>query len=281
VLGLFLKLVLADRFAILANLVYDNPGHYPTFTVWTGVFCFFGQVYMDFAGYASIAIGSARLFGVRLTENFNNPLAARSVADFWNRWHITLTSWFRDYLFTPLGGFRKGGVRAAINGCLVLLICGLWHGASWHFVAWGAYHAVFLTLYYVWRYWAKSAGLERNRSTEGFSVLLLAYVLITLIIGTVGTVLFRATDLSVAGQVFRAMLGVHAGAGKPVEWYTWIYATLFWGLIAVEFSQAYLGGRKRVQESPAWMRAIGYSVLAIAALLCAVNLQTPYIYFQF
>ena len=148
VFGFFRKLVLADRFAILVDAVFANPEGYSPLTAWSAVLVFSAQIYFDFSGYSDIAIGSARLFGIRLSENFRRPLFAVSVADFWNRWHLTLTGWLRDYLFYPLGGFRKGGGRALLNGMTVLLLCGLWHGASWHFVLWGAFHGVLLAFHF-------------------------------------------------------------------------------------------------------------------------------------
>ena len=132
--GLFLKLVVADRLGILVDSVFAAPGNHSALATWLALVAFAGQIYFDFASYASIAIGSARLFGVNLRENFHRPLVSASIADFWNRWHMTLTRWFHDYVFLPLGGFRKGGTRAALNAAVVLVLCGLWHGARWNFV---------------------------------------------------------------------------------------------------------------------------------------------------
>ncbi|MBU1909292.1 MAG: MBOAT family protein, partial [Verrucomicrobia bacterium] len=172
IFGFFRKLVMADRFAILADAVFANPEGYSTFTVWSSLMAFSVQIYFDFAGYSDIAIGSARLFGIHISENFRRPLFASSIADFWNRWHLTLTGWLRDYLFYPLGGFRKGELRALVNGMIVLLLCGLWHGASWHFVFWGGFHAVLMALYYLWRGFRKRMGWKNPSRRLGVSVLL-------------------------------------------------------------------------------------------------------------
>jgi alginate O-acetyltransferase complex protein AlgI len=279
VFGLFRKLVLADRFAILADRVFAAPEAHPTFTVWLGVVAFLGQIYFDFSGYADIAIGSARLFGIRLTENFRRPLMSTSIADFWNRWHITLTSWLRDYVFYPLGGFRKGGARAAANATIVLLLCGLWHGAAWHFVMWGAYHAVMLTLYYLYRSVRKRVfGVPRRRTTW---LHLIPTIGIMMVVHSCGVVFFRAPDLPTAGRVLFAMTGFHEGGGLANEW----SALVFVGMIAAwwipEFLQEYWDLNTRIRRLPWWCRAAGMGLTILAVIMAATNLTVPYIYFQF
>ncbi len=282
VFGLFRKVVIADRLAILADAVYNNPGQFPTGVVWLGVFAFTGQIYFDFAGYSDIAIGSARLFGIRLTENFNRPLLARSIADFWNRWHMTLTGWLRDYLFYPLGGFRKGGPRAALNGAIVLLLCGLWHGAAWHFVAWGGYHAVLLTAYYFWVFARKRLGLRSRPPPPGtVTWTLVLSVAFTYFLNGVGVVFFRARDLATAGSMFRIMAGFPSADAAPLQWYAWLFLGIIVLWLAIEFCQEYLGLNDRIKRLPWWLRAAGMTLLAVVTLLAAVNRQTPYIYFQF
>lgn len=142
--GLFKKVVIADHLALLVNCVYGSPESYagPHYVLATVFFAI--QIYCDFSGYSDIAIGAARIFGFRLMTNFNRPYAARSFADFWSRWHISLSSWFRDYLYIPLGGNRVGVPRWYLNLMIVFLISGLWHGASWTFVLWGALHGTYL-----------------------------------------------------------------------------------------------------------------------------------------
>ena len=135
--GVFLKVVVADNLSLLIDPVYCNTNDSSTIALTTGMILFAFQVYCDFQGYTQIAIGSARILGFQLNENFNSPYLAKSIKDFWGRWHISLTSWFRDYLYIPLGGNRKGKFRKQINTMLVFLCSGLWHGASWHYVIWG------------------------------------------------------------------------------------------------------------------------------------------------
>lgn len=135
--GFFQKVVLADYLAGLVDNVYNNYTERTGFQLLIATICFAFQIYCDFGSYSNIAIGAAKVMGFRLMENFNTPYFAVSVADFWRRWHISLSTWFRDYLYIPLGGNRKGIVRKHINNMIVFLVSGLWHGASWHFVVWG------------------------------------------------------------------------------------------------------------------------------------------------
>jgi len=141
--GIFKKVVIADRLAIYVNGVFGNPSVYPAASLALAVFFFTFQIYCDFSGYSDIAIGCARVLGFNLMSNFRQPYFSRSIAEFWRRWHISLSTWLKDYLYIPLGGNRNGEVRRSVNLLLTFLISGLWHGAAWHFVAWGALHGLF------------------------------------------------------------------------------------------------------------------------------------------
>jgi len=141
--GFFQKVVIADRLAILVNEIYNNYQIYEGFEIVLATVFFSIQIYCDFASYSNIAIGAARVLGFRLMENFNTPYFSTSVTEFWRRWHISLSTWFRDYLYIPLGGNRKGKIRKYVNLMIVFLVSGLWHGASWHFVVWGGLNGMF------------------------------------------------------------------------------------------------------------------------------------------
>lgn len=141
--GYFLKLVLADRIALFVDTVYENPADYKGWYLIVATVLFAVQIYCDFAGYSTIAIGTSKILGVELMENFNAPYLATTVSDFWRRWHISLTSWFKDYLYIPLGGNRKGTLRKYINIMIVFLVSGLWHGASMSFVLWGGLNGLY------------------------------------------------------------------------------------------------------------------------------------------
>lgn len=203
--GYFLKLVLADRIAIVVNTVYNNHTEYQGwyFIVATVLFAF--QIYCDFAGYSTIAIGAAKILGVRLMENFDAPYTAQSVAEFWRRWHISLTSWFRDYLYIPLGGNRKGKLRKNANRLIVFLASGLWHGASIHFVVWGGinglYQIIGETLMPVRERLIRLFRL--NPDSFGFR---LYRTLVTFVLVDLSWVYFRAEGFRAANTIVRSMV---------------------------------------------------------------------------
>ena len=149
--GFFKKVVIADRLSIFVNEVYGDWTHMSGANLWIAVVFFSFQIYCDFSGYSDIAIGSARIMGFDLMTNFNKPYFARSVEEFWKRWHISLSTWFRDYLYIPLGGNRHGVLRRYINLTIIFLVSGIWHGAGWNFVLWGALHAAFVVIELVYR----------------------------------------------------------------------------------------------------------------------------------
>jgi alginate O-acetyltransferase complex protein AlgI len=146
ILGLFQKIALADNLAPLANLIFDEPGRFNTGELWLGTYAFAFQIYFDFAGYSNIAIGCARLLGFEIPENFRMPYIAVGFRDFWRRWHISLSTWLRDYLYIPLGGSRRGTASTIRSLMIVMAIGGLWHGANWTFVVWGVLHGCYLSI---------------------------------------------------------------------------------------------------------------------------------------
>lgn len=141
--GFFLKIVIADRISIFVDTVYTEQHIYGGFYLLVATVLFAFQIYCDFYGYSSIAMGTAKMLGISLMENFNAPYLAESVSEFWRKWHISLTSWFKDYLYIPLGGSRKGKLRKYLNKLIVFLVSGLWHGAQWSFVAWGGINGLY------------------------------------------------------------------------------------------------------------------------------------------
>jgi alginate O-acetyltransferase complex protein AlgI len=154
VVGLAKKMLLANPLASVADQIFGlAPGHLAASAAWLGLACYSLQIYFDFSGYSDMAIGLGKMFGFEFVENFNYPYVADSVTDFWRRWHISLSTWFRDYVYIPMGGNRAGPTRLGINLVVVFVLCGLWHGASWTFLIWGLYHGVFLV--------AERAGIGR------------------------------------------------------------------------------------------------------------------------
>ena len=210
VLGLAQKVLIANTVALPADQIFALPPSLLTgATAWLGAVCYMVQIFFDFSGYTNMAIGLGHMMGLTLPRNFDRPYQAQSVTEFWRRWHITLSSWFRDYLYIPLGGNRCGGLRTGANLLAVFVLCGLWHGASWTFAVWGLYHGAFLIA-------------ERAfRSVASFHIwrpLRHAYLLLAVL---VGWVLFRADTLSHAGAMLRAMAGFSAAGplAMPPERY--------------------------------------------------------------
>ncbi|MCH9032659.1 MAG: MBOAT family protein, partial [candidate division Zixibacteria bacterium] len=162
--GFFKKLVIADRLAVYVNNVYGAPDEYSALTLLVAVYFFAFQIYCDFSGYSDIAIGAARVMGYDLMENFRRPYLSRSVSEFWRRWHISLSSWFKDYLYLPLGGNRVSKSRWSFNIVTVFVICGLWHGANWTFVAFGVLHA----LYLLFGAWTKGIRARLKTNISGY-----------------------------------------------------------------------------------------------------------------
>jgi D-alanyl-lipoteichoic acid acyltransferase DltB (MBOAT superfamily) len=182
--------------AILApvvDAVYAHPGAFASIDVATAVLAFSGQIYYDFAGYSLSAIGLALCFGFEFPDNFRHPYGARGFSDFWRRWHITLSSWLRDYLYIPLGGNRAGEARAMRNLLLTMLIGGLWHGASWMFVLWGGLHGLYLAAERLWRRGADAAGAQPGLT-------LLTFVAVTL-----AWIPFRSPDPATAAAIFSGL----------------------------------------------------------------------------
>ena len=202
--GFFIKCVVADRLAPIADVVYANPEAYSGWATWTGAMAFNFQIYGDFAGYSLIAIGAARVMGFRLMDNFRRPYFASSMGDLWRRWHISLMSWFRDYLYAPLGGGKKGPWRGALNLLIIFTVSGLWHGAAWTFVFFGFIHGVFLivgrlSLPFRNRMWAL---LEPREPVQGVAAAGWTLPLATIRRGVgIFTVFFLWTG---AGHTFRA-----------------------------------------------------------------------------
>lgn len=193
--GLMKKMLLADNCATVADYVFSHSHAASAADLWLGALCFAFQIYGDFSGYSDMAIGSAKLFGIRLTRNFSRPYLAQSIPDFWRRWHISLMSWFRDYLYIPLGGNRHGTLRKLRNTAIVFLASGLWHGANWTFVAWGLYHALLFL----------PSALFRRSSNAVSAFGKIARAAGTFLLVLPGWVVFRSSSLAQAGTYLAGM----------------------------------------------------------------------------
>ncbi|MEH6582655.1 MAG: MBOAT family protein [Halioglobus sp.] len=204
-LGLFKKVVLADSLSVYVDPVFSQAGAgdaVSTLDAWLAVIAFSGQIYFDFSGYTDIAIGSARLFGIKLPENFFSPYKANSIIDFWRRWHITLSRFLRDYLYFTLGGNRQGIGKRYRNLAITMLLGGLWHGAHWNFVIWGGLHGLYLVINHGWRH-----VLPNNNSRPERLMTRLCYRLLTLAAVIFAWVYFRAESVQAANAVIGALFG--------------------------------------------------------------------------
>jgi alginate O-acetyltransferase complex protein AlgI len=210
--GFFKKMIIADYVAQSVNLVYNRPESFSGFALVIATFLFAVQIYCDFSGYTDIAIGSAKLFGYRLMLNFNSPYFSQSIREFWSRWHISLSSWFKDYVYIPLGGNRVPYKRHLINLFLTFLISGLWHGANWTFVIWGALHGTFII------FESLIAHLNRRRTPRpisGLTRFLKTGLTFTLVL--LAWVFFRANTLSDALTIYGAMF---EGIADPMTYFS-------------------------------------------------------------
>ena len=272
--GLFKKLVIADNVAAVADKVFLLSS--PSFALlWTGTLGFALQIYVDFSAYSDIARGSARLLGIELMKNFDHPYLAASPAEFWSRWHISLSTWFRDYVYIPLGGNRGSAARTARNLLLTFLLSGFWHGASWNFVLWGAYHGLLLIAQrQLERGWPALFALRWLRPLR---------VAGTFTLVTAGWLLFRETNFD---QLVRD-LALRPGADTPAQWMAaghLLGLILLYAAPLVVDSVCYLSGvYDRVRDTTPWALAQGAAATVLIAGLVLFYSEMPsdFIYFQF
>lgn len=206
-MGLFKKVLLADPVAVYANAMYGAAGHGVTLTcfdAWFGTLAYAMQIYFDFSGYSDMAIGLARMFGIRFPGNFDSPYRGDSIGEFWRRWHMSLTRFLREYVYIPLGGNRRGPGRQVVNIMITFLLSGLWHGAGWTFVIWGLLHGAYQVVALEWKRWLKKLGYEpKHWSYRG------ACVFLTFVMVLFTWVFFRSPNLQTSGRVLGSMFGVN------------------------------------------------------------------------
>ena len=279
--GLFKKVVIADNCAIYANLVFGNYHDQSGSTLLLGAIFFAFQIYGDFSGYSDIAIGTARLFGLNAIRNFNFPYFSRDIAEFWRRWHISLTTWFRDYVYIPLGGSRVSKMKVIRNTFIIFLISGFWHGANWTFIVWGAFHALlFLPLILLDRNRKNTNTVAENRLFPNIREIF--QMTITFLLVLVGWIFFRADTISGAIEYFVGMMDINSFFLTPIkERQVFQNIFLIFLMLAVEWFQRNkqhgleLSGIK----SHLLKFAIYYAIIFVIYTFCAQS-QT-FIYFQF
>lgn len=220
--GFFLKLVIADRAAVLVDYVLEGYTYYGFVEMATAFVLFAIQILCDFNGYSVIAKGTAQIFGIRLMDNFRQPYLAVSIQDFWRRWHISLTSWFTDYLYIPLGGSRKGTLRRLFNTMTVFLVSGLWHGANGHFVIWGALHGIYQSGAIILQTVRNKTGIRSNKMSFGRRLLKMAF---TFVITDIAWIFFRADSFGMALAYLRQMTTAYQNVSLlslRFAWYDWL-----------------------------------------------------------
>ncbi len=273
-LGMFQKVVLADTFlGPAAEAIFDSGKVPGAFDAWMATLAFSGQIFCDFAGYSTTAIGVAMCLGFAMPDNFRFPYAAVGFTDFWRRWHITLSAWLRDYLYIPLGGNRHGEVRTYMALLVTMLLGGLWHGASWTFVAWGGLHGLYLVAERQLRRWC--AGVQVG-PWSALGLGLLTYMLIN-----VTWVFFRAKDFGTAWRILAGMAGAHAEAAPILP--TMRLATVALIIAGIVFAHWRL--RKRTLEqmvaaAPPWALSAALGLM-LFAIVIAQGEGNAFIYFQF
>ena len=272
--GLIKKMVIADSLARLVEPVYNNPTQFSGLPLVIATYAFAVQIYCDFSAYSEIAIGTARILGFSLMDNFRRPYFSKSIPEFWKRWHISLSTWFRDYVYIPLGGNRKGRPRWYFNLLATFVLSGIWHGAKWTFVAWGAYHGILMLL---------SVATEGLRSRVRLPAWVRAAVTFHLVLA--GWVLFRANSLSDAGYIFSHLFQgasleplLDAGLLKADLVLAAVAAV---ALLGIDLAERRRPAGERVRTWPAAARWTAYVAAALVLLNLSAEVEIPFIYFQF
>ena len=281
--GFFKKVVIADNCAYFLDPIFSNSNDYDSFSLVIAAFLFSFQIYGDFSGYSDIAIGTAKLFGIKLQQNFSFPYFSRDIAEFWRRWHISLSSWFKDYLYIPLGGSKGSTTKVIRNVFIIFIISGFWHGANWTFIVWGFLNAL---------YFLPSFMLNRNRSHLGHiiglpSFLQLIQIISTFILTTVAWVFFRSSDLGSAwaylGNIFNP-IGIHSILETPVIH----YGPRHLSILAVYIAFMILMEWKNRMAIHGLFSISNHKIIRITLYLivahCVVKdfySEQPFIYFQF
>ena len=276
IIGLAMKLIIANTMGRITSYVFAlEPAALNAAYSWTGAVCFLLQIYFDFAGYSRMAVGLGLMFGFTIPENFNYPYIAYSMTDFWRRWHITLSRWFRDYVYIPLGGNRKGAFRTGLNKLIVFLLTGLWHGANWTFVVWGAYNGAFLL------------GENYIKKTR-FRLPKIVTWLYTIIVVTVGFAIFNSRDMGYAAAMIGSMfsrfdIGSETVAALSALFKPTVIAVFAFGIVSATPLCRMICSR--FEGKPKLQAAIRYGSALLLAVLClffiASGNYNPSIYTKF
>lgn len=272
IIGLAKKILIADPLGSVVDVVHGGDLQLSTYSAWLAAFCYSFQIYFDFSGYTDMAIGMARMMGFRFPPNFNRPYTSRSITEFWRRWHMTLSRWFRDYLYIPLGGNRAGPKRTYFNLVIVFVLCGLWHGAAYTFLIWGLAHGILLVL--------ERARLLRLQSLPGAS--LWTFLLVTIL-----WVPFRSKDLDTTVTLLKVMFGLDPTVPLWLDANRMLANPKVMVLLVLAFvvclvSQRVFDRVRGWSAKPAWFLPAYCCVLYFLACISVVESGfNPFIYFQF
>lgn len=268
IIGLSQKMLLANTLSILSDQVFGFATSDLSFGLaWLGIIAYTLQIYFDFAGYTNMAIGLGRMFGYELTQNFNLPYISRSITEFWTRWHISLTSWLREYIYFPLGGSKVGTIRTYLNIIIVFLISGFWHGAGWQFVAWGLWHGMFMVI-------EKALDFTKLKINR---IILSAYTMLVIVIGWV---MFRSPNIGTAISYIFVLLGKNLGSNGVVDWLS--YLTPYTILIFVVSIALSLGFNIKLRSKLYFVKIFTLALLLFLSLLkVASSTYIPFIYNKF
>lgn len=285
ILGLFKKIIIADNMAIIANAMFDcNPKLNSVSLAWLGIIAYSLQIFFDFAGYSDMAIGLGRMFGFHFLENFNYPYISKSITEFWRRWHISLSSFFRDYVYIPLGGNRK---HVYLNVAIVFLLTGIWHGAAFTYIAWGIWHGIFnLTEKFIKSHSKSKEVTGRNFKRVIVSVFQHVY---TMLVVMLGWVMFRSSGIKHAFNYIKSLFGLN---NPEISVYNvwlylnkWSFLILIFGLIMCTPLLKKLYGLLKRKVNEKILTPVKYILLLALLLLCvlqvASNSYSAFIYFQF
>ncbi|WP_236059834.1 MBOAT family O-acyltransferase [Chitinophaga rhizophila] len=281
--GLFKKIVIADNCARFANILFDPAAEYSGSSYLLGAFFFSIQIYGDFSGYSDIAIGTARLLGINLLRNFAYPYFSRDIAEFWRRWHISLTTWFRDYLYFPLGGNRRGLWRTVLNTFIIFLVSGLWHGANWTFIVWGVLNACyFLPLLLLGKNRQHLDIVAKGRRFPSFTEF--RGITFTFTLTTIAWIFFRAESLTHAWKILRAVFSpsLFQWPSFPTINYAYVNLILVFFFLWIEWlgREEPYAIAKFGQSRPAVVRVAFYLLIGFM-IFSLQGRQNQFIYFQF
>jgi alginate O-acetyltransferase complex protein AlgI len=290
ILGLAKKVLLADSFAEHSTPVFDaaqDGALLEAFISWKAALAYTLQLYFDFSGYSDMAIGMSRMFGITLPVNFSSPYKARNISEFWRRWHMTLSTFLREYLYIPLGGNRHGAVRTGINLMATMLLGGLWHGANWTFAVWGGLHGLYLLLHRLWQYFRRDAAPATGMTAWIGNGLATGLTLLCVVIGWV---FFRAESFEAATIILSGMIGLN-GLGSLIldNWGVALFATggiiVLWlpsSQQCIERISSFDGGYdKRLGMFKPIVQGAGLGLLLLASLHRIYGGNSEFLYFQF